>query len=246
MSLTTRVSIQWGDNPPEEPTDTLVITSLEKHYVDIRALAKSTNVASQKEFPFDWAFCGQVVEGEDNQFTYTHDIDSRCLQGTGKPDEVDSGNVEILPNGDEKETGQMFNPDSGRVEQFVEVWRPLDSNKSTRTPQPKNLASDITVIVVATVDGQNANGKLVRVGNWMQGIVEFDIPDAKNAKLADKLSLVRATATGDIWSRSISWGNHVDKIPVTDLEGHVLGETFTFGGIEWAVIEHKGPVKLIG
>lgn len=243
MSLTRRVSIKWSDGPEEEPTDTLVITSLEKHYVDIRALAGSSPHHQQHDFPFDWAFCGQVVEGEDSQFTYTHDIDSRRLQGTGK-EEIDSGKVEVLANGDERETGHMFNPATDKVEPFVEVWRPLDPNKSTLTPQPKNLASDLVVIVVATVDGQGANGKLVRVGNWMQGIVEFENDD-KNNTLAEKLSVVRATCTGDIWSRSISWGNHVEKIPVTDLEGHVLGDTFTFGGIEWAVIEHKGPVKLL-
>lgn len=234
MSVTQRLSIQWGQSPSSEPTDTLVITSPEGHFVDVRALK---NHEPHDKFPIEWAFCGRTEQVGDGKVNYSHDIDSRQLQG--EPVDPDVGSVETLANGDEREEGEMTNPATGKVESYVEVWRPLDPNKETRTPLPKSLVSDVNVSVLATVDGQKMNGRVVRVGRWIQGILEFDDDNDKTGSIVDRLAIVRAKSTGDIWSKEVSIGKHADKVPVSDLEGRVLGDTFIYGGIEWAVIEHR-------
>lgn len=48
-SLTTRVSIRWGDDAPSEPTDTIVLT-VGSYYMDMRMKKADKTI--------DWAFAG--------------------------------------------------------------------------------------------------------------------------------------------------------------------------------------------
>lgn len=156
MSLTKRVSIQWSDQKPSENTDTLVLTSPGKHYVDIRLRKNSTQ-------EIEWAFCGQTKTSGQTT-VYTHDIDSK-----GQSCE-DSGHFEQLSSGDLKETGSMFNSATQRVEPYIEVWRRTDPESSELVPRGNKVLSNVVFQVLEKKKGQDLVGKIVRVGKWIQGV----------------------------------------------------------------------------
>lgn len=118
--ISTRAFIQWLPDPPSEPTSTQVLTSSQRHFVDIRVSAdRCVNPAH-----VEWAFAGhstsKTVDGK-TLSQWHHWIDSK----TTKPEEVvDKG--EMLPEDDSGlalEKGEMVNPATGRLTGYVEGWR---------------------------------------------------------------------------------------------------------------------------
>ncbi|CAN6637373.1 hypothetical protein TRVA0_016S01398 [Trichomonascus vanleenenianus] len=236
MSISTRVSIQWGIDPPSEPTDTLVITSPGEHFVDIRKLK------SEGEFPYDWVFCGQVIHGKNNKVRFTHDIDSRVLQGHKSAQDI--GYSTPLNNGDELENTYMEN-DNGESTPVIEIWRPLNpSIAPTYTPTYTNPlvdGSNIAVCVMATIAGQDLkNGKVVRVGNWMQGILET----STGKTIMEKLSFIRAYYNGSEWVKVIEFGDNASEIPVT-FDGLVVGDEVDVNSVKWGVVEQVTDTQSI-
>ena len=118
--ISTRAFIQWLPDPQAEPTSTQVLTSSQRRFVDIRVLAdKSANPDH-----VEWAFAGRSTSNVVNGKTLSqwhHWIDSK----TTKPEEVvDKG--EMLPEDDSGlalEKGEMVNPATGRLTEYVEGWR---------------------------------------------------------------------------------------------------------------------------
>lgn len=156
MSLSKRISIQWSDNEPVENTDTLVLTSPGRHYVDIRLVKGSAQ-------DIEWAFCGRTTSNGATT-TYTHEIDS-----SGQSID-DSGHFEQMPTDDIKETGSMVNPESGVIEGYCEIWRRMDPRHAKLMPRGNKDLSNITYQVLEKWKGDTLVGKIVRVGSWIQGI----------------------------------------------------------------------------
>lgn len=264
FSITSREGIKWNDGPLTEPTNTFVLT-YNSHFVDIRSLpdtnvssssSSNTNTNTHSSFPFDWAFYGQVLKPKDGhgETTYTHDIDSRYIHAiaTGpKSDaekylEADSGSSTVLANGDDAEEGYMLNPETLKSEKFLEIWRPL---VATRAPQKvakggraqeEGEKAECLVLVVDDdgdgVAGKKYRGKLVKVGSWVQAIVQEVGVDG-----VQSLTLVRAVK-GDgeqTWDKLVAWGNALEVIPVSDAEyeqfNHV-GKKCAVGGLVWKTL----------
>lgn len=121
--ISTRAFIQWLPDPPSEPTFTIVLTSSNRHFVDIRIPAspplRGTNPAH-----VEWAFAGHSTSKtvDDKHLSQWHHwIDSK----TTKPEDVvDKG--EMLPEDDSGlalEKGEMVNPATGQLTGYVEGWR---------------------------------------------------------------------------------------------------------------------------
>jgi hypothetical protein len=121
--ISTRAYIQWLPDPPSEPTSTQVLTSSQKCFVDIRVateeLPKGVDPAH-----VEWAFAGhsesKVINGK-TLSQWHHWIDSKS---TTPEEVVDKG--EMLPedaDGLALEKGEMVNPATGRVTEYVEGWR---------------------------------------------------------------------------------------------------------------------------
>jgi hypothetical protein len=121
--ISTRAFIQWLPDAPSEPTSTQVLTSSQRHFVDIR-VATDPPLEGVDPAHVEWAFAGRstskVVDGK-TLSQWHHWIDSK----TTKPEEVvDKG--EMLPEdarGLALEKGEMVNPATGRVTEYVEGWR---------------------------------------------------------------------------------------------------------------------------
>lgn len=163
MGFSTRISIQWGQSEPSEPTDTLVLTSPGSHYVDVRLLKKDRSP--------QWVFTGKVIEsindnGEQVQ-TFTHEVDST------NQEIMDSGVFSLLENGDEKETGRMKNPETGLEDDYIEIWRQLDPSERKALRAPPEPTKDVKSFVLVKMDSQGSvAGKIIRIGNWTQGVAK--------------------------------------------------------------------------
>ncbi|KFZ23074.1 hypothetical protein V502_02436 [Pseudogymnoascus sp. VKM F-4520 (FW-2644)] len=112
--LSTRISLRWVPDEPEELTDTLVM-NVGGYFMDLRV-----NKADQS---IDWAMAGerQILSKNPLKCRWIKVIDSL---GPSDPDE---GIFSPLPNGDDLETGSM--PCAHKndvVTDYEEVWRNLD------------------------------------------------------------------------------------------------------------------------
>jgi hypothetical protein len=118
--ISTRAFIQWLPNPPSEPTSTVVLTSSQRHFVDIRVLADQAVDPAHVEWAFAGRSTSKVVDGK-TLSQWHHWIDSKST----RPGEVvDKG--EMMPEDDEGlalEKGEMVNPATGRLTEYVEGWR---------------------------------------------------------------------------------------------------------------------------
>ena len=134
-SVSTRVNIAWPPAPPSEDSSVLVLSSspyiskLDPHalpcvlYLDLRLSLPLSETSELK-----WAFAGlrHTLQCEPNpKFRWDHFIDSR--RGLPGNDIVDEGETILSKDpitGDEIEVeiGMGWNPDTGRVEKYEEMW----------------------------------------------------------------------------------------------------------------------------
>lgn len=124
-NISSRAFIQWPPAPRSEPTSTLVLTSSQRQFVDIRILQ---NKAPDTEAAIDWAFAGRSASssvGGKVLSQWHHWVDSTSL----KPEDViDKG--EMLPgdaDGVALEKGEMVNPGTGLVAEYIEGWRDVEA-----------------------------------------------------------------------------------------------------------------------
>ncbi len=133
----------------------------------------------------------------------------------------------------------MMNADTGKITPYIEIWRSLDALTST----PKNLIRETEdnlpkakSIVFVPVDESRHKGKLVRFGNWIQALITDESKGVQPDNI--NLTVLRAVLNeGNHWVTYNSFGDHLDQFPL-NFEG-AEGETFTFGGVEWKVIENS-------
>jgi hypothetical protein len=165
-------------NEPYEDTDTLVLTSTNSGFIDIRfplqrELGKP--IASDPSF---WAFSGTssttFIEKNGIEMPYSahcvwkHDIDTK---GPGITDE---GDMFVLANGDSMEVGLMQNPNNGKVEMYKEYWTsPAAESTSPLMPcvvaRIKETPAEPQTPADATQTG--SGGLIIRIGGYCQGIM---------------------------------------------------------------------------
>ncbi|KIW66340.1 hypothetical protein PV04_05676 [Phialophora macrospora] len=177
-SISTRRGIAWGYGSPYEDTDTLVLTSTQSDFIDIRFPRKRDLGKPLASDPAFWAFSGSstttFLDGDSINMPYSahcvwkHEIDSK---GPGISDE---GDMFLLPNGDCMEVGTMQNPRSGHVEMYKEYWTTPDvAGELGHAPcivaKITQLPNDHEGKEVPKQKG--SGGAIIRIGNYCQGIV---------------------------------------------------------------------------
>lgn len=185
-------------NLPEtcfEPTSTLVLTSPNNTFVDIR-LFKPIHPSSTDDLPnksepgrLEWAFAGTSTsspialepagwEGKTSHSAWTHWLDSRY--SVGHPDiPTDQGDMFTIDNALTLEVGFAFHPALGRVSGHEELWRdvPVQSTPdltptTTSTTTPPHPAQKTSVTLrLFDASAPHIRGLVVRVGQYCQGIV---------------------------------------------------------------------------
>ncbi|KAI0090960.1 hypothetical protein BDY19DRAFT_877337, partial [Irpex rosettiformis] len=112
-----RLSIQFLPRPPTEPTDTLVLNSggTTNFFTDFRPLREDPSKC-------EWAFAGVKRYLDDGRCQWDHLVDNRAVE-SGIEMLPDIGRCETMEDGSEVERGTMLNPETGKVEEYVEVWK---------------------------------------------------------------------------------------------------------------------------
>lgn len=201
MTLSTRVSIQWPPELAAEKTRTLILASPEGHFVDIRIYKEyegsfggpgpdvqhqSLSQPQSQPLPFfgdvfEWCMTGKEVPiPNTNSISFPHVIDSQAIARSirlGLPleeGEADVGHFSSIPGSDDrKETGAMTNPATGKVQDYIEIWRSLDPLAHTPEHEVRESKGNtpIPVSVLEVVENPQYQGTVIKYGNWIQGLV---------------------------------------------------------------------------
>ncbi|EXJ90575.1 hypothetical protein A1O1_03678 [Capronia coronata CBS 617.96] len=183
-SISIRKGIAWGYSPPYEDTSTLVLTSPNAVFIDVRFPLQPTDPSKPvTSDPAFWAFSGtssttfhpessaEVSMPYSAHSAWKHEIDSK---GPGISDE---GDMFLLPNDDCIEVGMMESPQTKRVEMYKEYWTAPAAELGSGSVIPRTPC-----VVAQTVESKgghggakgtgNGKGVVIRIGDYCQGIVE--------------------------------------------------------------------------
>lgn len=259
--ISSRAYIQWLPDPPSEPTSTIVLTSSQRRFVDIRVIADDTPGSKPiNSSHVEWSFAGHstscVIDGKTHT-QWHHWIDSKTSTAE---DVVDKG--EMLPEDSEGlalEKGSMVNPATGRMTEYVEAWRdvdvevlpPLDEDGTRECLErlrergvavevgksgargERSAASRLCLVMQHENVARKSRGMVVRLGNVCQGV----------ARIGDDFALERwkwTTETG--WRKTRSSGDLDMPCDVLSMLGHAIDTdtTVRFGDgddMTWRCVE---------
>ncbi|KAK6205609.1 uncharacterized protein RJT21DRAFT_124736 [Scheffersomyces amazonensis] len=245
MSISTRVSLQWVPEDPQELSHTMAFTSPQQHYIDIRIYKVKYPYLSGDEGkePFDkvfqWLLVGdREVIPNTSKVSFKNSIDSQAVTrsiNTNTPLVIgtDIGDFsEIDGSSDSKEVGSMINPTTGKLQEYVEIWRLLDPIKNNPSEEVKqenvNLLVPVFTLKIQEIEGQSIIGKLVRLGNWIQGITFNSSTNTFN--------VIRSFYNGSEWNNQIEYGDKsIFPLTFTGTYGQIIKTSDP--AIVWECIE---------
>ncbi|KAF7892578.1 uncharacterized protein EAF02_000116 [Botrytis sinoallii] len=232
-----RKHIKWGDRAAKENTNTLVLTSADKHYVDIRILDPSHPLPNSTTDPqailrLEWGFAGTAIstpavfkDGDKSilikpaHTQWVHEIDNK-IRNPG-PNDRDEGYMYPVEGTNEVlEKGAMVNPDTGKVEDYEELWEDLEVGMM------EGEKSDYFMSwVLKTKDAGEVNGMVIRIGEWVQGVM----------RKGDDFSVVRwKWTTEEGWKRVLAIGEDFGlDSKVFEREISVGDSIKVDSGVEW-------------
>ncbi|KAK2596650.1 hypothetical protein QQS21_006271 [Conoideocrella luteorostrata] len=227
-SISIRKSIRWLPGEAEEPTSTIVLTSPQRTFVDLRILKDAEGQSQGHALPperLDWAIAGtsssstRCIDGQQVEHSrWEHWIDSR----TSAPENAsDEGDMYPQLDGTTLEKGRMVNPETGVDTAYEEVWDDEDVSPG---------GGPAHVCVVLRYENGADRGLVVRLGRHCQGFM----------KIAGQISLERWC-----WEEkeqrsvcTVRMGS--DRLPCQEaLDGgaFTVGEHVKVAGKSWAVAE---------
>lgn len=232
-SVSIRKHIQWGTDPPSEPTSTLVLTSPRRHFVDIRPLKTALQgpASDCKLIAFDqldWAFGGtssstSLSRPDGTQVSHAvfcHWVDSRSKNPEN--DIVDEGDMIPQPDGLMLETGIMINPATGERTDYEELWSDEDIADEARC-----------VVLQLHLDEQEKRGMFVLLGRFAQCVL----------RMGDDVVAERweCGSNGPMFARIFKVGSErsptLDDLLGAALEGPREGDEVKTATGTWKVVE---------
>ncbi|KAK2044030.1 hypothetical protein LZ31DRAFT_554721 [Colletotrichum somersetense] len=158
-SISFREHIRWIPDEASEPTSTVVLTSPQRRFVDLRILksppppadnAPTTHGIERLEWGIAGTSSSSLRDGRDGiqvrHSRWEHWIDSRTTEPENAADE---GDMYEQPGGLTLEKGRMVNPATGAETDYEELWRDID-------PVPVPVA---TAAAAAAGSGEEEAGK---------------------------------------------------------------------------------------
>ncbi|KAK5108358.1 hypothetical protein LTR62_008388 [Meristemomyces frigidus] len=242
-NISVRDSVRWLPDAAEEPTSTIVLTSGENRFVDIRILKKSdhADLGHDPVLPFkrlDWAFAGvsssrELHDKDGNAYAHSawqHWVSDRTKDADSVKDE---GDMYPMSDGRTLEKGSMTNPATGVKTEYEEMWRDVKVAKVTQPSEDVGKEGvRKCVVLVLHEDEREARGMVVRVGQFVQGVL----------RVGDHFSLERwewhsAWQNGG-WKRSVRMGDLWLPCSAAMEDGKVrLGGEVKYGEFVWKVVE---------
>lgn len=159
---------------PEEPTSTIVLTSKDSYFIDVRILREKLEEEKNKEVNtescLEWAFAGKshttLSNNSSMQLSHTvwhHWIDSR----TDNPD-PDEGDMWVQSNGDILEKGKNSDPATGEETEYEELWHDLQVEAFGKKDNRSSL------VMRADEPEKNIRGMAIKIGGWCEGILKVE------------------------------------------------------------------------
>ncbi|KAJ8069926.1 hypothetical protein OCU04_000335 [Sclerotinia nivalis] len=240
-----RKYIKWGESAAKENTNTLVLTSADKHYVDIRILDPSKPLPNNTSDPqaisrLEWGFAGSAIstpaefkDGDKSTLIrpahtqWIHEIDNK-IRNPGPNDRDEGFMYPVRGTNEVLEKGAMVNPETGKLEDYEELWEDLE------VEMMEGKKSDYFMSWVLKTKGTDGevNGMVIRIGEWIQGV----------KRNGDEFSVFRwKWNIKDGWERVLAIGEDL-KLDSRIFENETsVGDSFkTDGGVEWEFIScHK-------
>lgn len=190
-SISVRKWIRWDyQGEYGEDTDTLVLTSKKKFYVDVR-ISNATDGTDKLPLPnnsddegdaidrLEWGFAGTsesttpehepvhggsaiMDHGLTHHTVWSHWIDSKTI------DEVkDEGDMYPQANGDVLEKGNMVNPETNEKMDYEEMWHDIEpvttDGSSTR----------YSFVMKLDEPAKAARGMVIRIGAHIEGVIRI-------------------------------------------------------------------------
>ncbi|KAI8157199.1 hypothetical protein K4K49_003524 [Colletotrichum sp. SAR 10_70] len=174
-SISFREHIRWVPDEAGEPTSTIVLTSPQRRFVDLRILKAPTAEGQETHGieRLEWGIAGTSSSslipdgkgGEVRHSRWDHWIDSRTTEPETAGDEGDmypqEGDLTL-------EKGRMVNPATGQECDYEELWRDVD-------PEPASVKADDAakpecVVLKYEDETSKARGMIVWLGRFCQGI----------------------------------------------------------------------------
>jgi hypothetical protein len=225
--ISIRKYIKWGDDPAGENTDTLVLTSAAKSFVDVRIfLPTSTTPFTNTIESLEWGFAGTAEstlaqEERPAHTEWSHWVDSKTTEEVR-----DEGDMYPQENGEVLEYGSMVNPAKGVMEKYEECWVDLSPRV---IPPEKGFVS--WVLKCEDVE-RGVKGKVIRIGEYIQGVL----------RKGDGISVGRwMWSEGDGWRKAVDIGGLGTEVPseVLRIDPDVKegDKKKGGGGLEWKCIE---------
>ncbi|CAM1509499.1 Fc.00g032380.m01.CDS01 [Cosmosporella sp. VM-42] len=226
-SISLREFIRWHPDEASEPTSTIVVTSPQRRFVDLRILRPEgvqgpwpTQLEKLPTEQLEWGIAGTSSSWKrDDGVTrsqWQHWIDSRTHQPENATDE---GDMFPQADGTTLEKGSMVNPATGKETAYEELWRDVD-------PTPTTSSEARTIVL--QVEIEELRGSVVRLGQYCQGIL----------KEGDKITAER-WEWNEVWKQTVRMGE--DTLPCRDVlddERELkLGDIVAVGGRGWRVVE---------
>ncbi|KAK0620051.1 hypothetical protein B0T14DRAFT_537645 [Immersiella caudata] len=228
--ISIRKYIRWLPDEASEPTSTIVLTSPERRFVDLRILL-------EPKLSIDWGIAGtstsERADGSDfSHSRWNHWIDSRTANTENLADEGDNYDQ---ADGSILEKGRMVNPATGKQTDYEELWVSEDTRSVPAFASGGSIVDGPAICVVLEMqrDEEGRRGMVVRLGQYCQGLVRT------GAGQAD-ITIERLK-----WDAETGWVKQVrigDAELPTDFATHlaheaVQGDVVRVGGDAWTVVE---------
>jgi hypothetical protein len=111
----------------------------------------------------EWGFAGTAESTPAKGESPAHTVWSHWVDSTTIEEVKDEGYMWPLENGDVLEKGAMKHPETGKVTEYEEVWRDLDVE-----------GEKVSTVLKMEDASKKARGMVIRIGQWMQGVMRVD------------------------------------------------------------------------
>ncbi|KAK1977933.1 hypothetical protein LZ30DRAFT_691787 [Colletotrichum cereale] len=178
-SISFREHIRWIPDEASEPTSTIVLTSPQRRFVDLRILksaptadgAPATHGIERLEWGIAGSSSSSLRDGGDGvqvrHSRWEHWIDSRTTEPENAADE---GDMYEQPDGLTLEKGRMANPATGAETDYEELWRDIEP---VLVPIPGADKGVECIVLRFEDEPTGSRGLVVWLGRFCQGISRF-------------------------------------------------------------------------
>lgn len=246
-TISHRKFIRWLPDEASEPTSTLVLTSRDNRFVDIRVLLNDKGCVDSRckgEFlkhsvfllneglrhfrilgttsidALDWAI-GGTVSSTTNDSGIRRAKFSHWINSRSKDADgvADEGDMYEQDDGTTLEKGSMVNPATGQDTAYEESW--LDIEVAVN--------DDRKSCFVAKLDGNDCRGMVVMLDGLCQGVM----------RRGDHVAAERWERKNGAWTRSVQvgQGDLVCESMITDEEQFAVGHKIMSKEGTWQIVE---------